>query len=198
MTRKQLRPQLVMTRAHLDDLPELQPPPGYTVRCYREGDEAAWEQIIAEAFERKVQPGQFEQSMKQHEAFRPERVLFMVCAGAPVATASAWDAPGRAPETGQLHMVGTAPQHRGKHLGYWVSLAALHQLRREGRQSAMLSTDDFRLPAVKTYLRLGFEPTLVHGNQRRRWRNVFAALGQPELSEKFAETLDGPLLKSQD
>jgi len=195
MTQRQLTPQLFMARANLDDLPELQLPDGYAVRSYREGDGAAWERIVAAAFEREVQPGEFERSIKQREAFRPERVLLVVWGGVLVATASAWDSPGWGAQTGQLHMVGTKPEHRGKHLGYWVSVAVLHQFRKEGRQDPMLSTDDFRLPAIKTYLRLDFEPVLVDKNQPRRWRNVFAALGQPELSEKFAEILDGPIFK---
>ena len=49
---------------------------------------------------------------------------------------------------------------------------------REGRQRAFLSTDDFRLPAIRTYLKLGFEPYLVHENQRERWRKVLAAIGR--------------------
>ncbi len=195
MAHKQLTPQLFMARANLDDLPELQLPEGYVVRSYREGDGAAWERIVAAAFEREVQTGEFEKSMKQHKAFRPERVLFVLCGDVPVATASAWDSPGWGPQTGQLHMVGTKPEHRGKHLGYWVSVAALHQFGKEGRRDVMLSTDDFRLPAIKTYLQMGFEPVLVHENQPRRWRDVFAAIDQPGLSAKFAEILDGPVFK---
>lgn len=195
MAQRLLQPQLFMVRANLDDLPELQLPDGYAVRCYREGDGAAWERIVGAAFEREVQTGEFESSIKQREAFRPERVLFVVWGDVPVATASAWDSPGWGPQTGQLHMVGTKPEHRGKHLGYWVSVAALHQFRTEGRRDVMLSTDDFRLPAIKTYLRLDFEPVLVHENQPRRWSDVFVALGQPELSEKFAEILDGSIFK---
>jgi len=195
MAQNQFKPQLVMARANLHYLPELQLPEGYAVRCYREGDGAAWERVVAAAFEREVQTGEFEKSIQQREAFRPERVLFVVWGDVPVATASAWDSPGWGPQTGQLHMVGTKPEHRGKHLGYWVSVAALHQFRKEGRRDVMLSTDDFRLPAIKTYLQMGFEPVLVDENQRRRWRDVFAAIDQPGLSEKFAEILDGPVFK---
>jgi len=43
-----------------------------------------------------------------------------------------------------------------------------------------LETDDYRLPAIKTYLNLGFEPLLVHENQRDRWRNILSALGVQE------------------
>lgn len=190
------RPQLKLRRGRLDDLPPVQLPAGYGLRCYRdESDGAAWEQIVAAAFERETEAGEFETRMKRHEAFRPERVLFAIHDEMPVATASAWDSPGWGEQTGQVHMVGVAPGHQGKHLGYWVSLAVLHQFHREGRRDAMLSTDDFRLPAVKTYLRLGFVPVLVHENQRQRWAKVFAAIGRPELAAEFAEILNGPVVE---
>ena len=181
MEHSKLRPQLVMCRADLSDLPQIQLPSEYTVRCYQDGDGPAWEQIIAASFERQVQAGEFDRSMKRKRAFRPERVLFVLHGDEPVATASAWDSIGWGPATGQLHMVGVKPGHRGKRLGYWVSLAALHQFYTEGRPSAMLSTDDFRLSAVKTYLFLDFVPVIIHENQRQRWADVFLALSKPTL-----------------
>ena len=55
----------------------------------------------------------------------------------------------------------------------------------EGRTWAVLQTDDFRIPAVKTYLKLGFEPLIVHENQPKRWKDVFSAIGRPELIDKI-------------
>ncbi len=49
-----------------------------------------------------------------------------------------------------------------------------------------------RLPAIRTYLNLDFAPLLVDGNQRARWAAVFAALGEPELCERFAAELSRP------
>jgi len=44
----------------------------------------------------------------------------------------------------------------------------------------LISTDDFRLPAIKTYLDAGFRPVLwsdPDSDQRGRWDAVIAALG---------------------
>lgn len=54
---------------------------------------------------------------------------------------------------------------------------ALRKFRSDGLESAMLQTDDFRLPAIRTYLNLGFTPMIVHENQFARWVLVFAQLG---------------------
>ena len=174
-----LAPQLVMRRINLQGLPPIELPQGYSLRSFREGDEKLWEQIIRVTFENPKY--QFNETMRADEAFLPERVLFVTHDDEPVATASAWQVKRFGPNVGYLHMVGVSPAHQGKHLGYWVSLAVLHHLITEKRTQAVLQTDDFRVPAIKTYLRMGFEPLLVHKNQRDRWRHIFQNLGRMEL-----------------
>ena len=189
-----MTPQLRMYRPHFDDLPPVELPDGYSVRTFLPGDEANWERIIGISFGRE--PGQigFAASMLKSGCFLPERVFFVCCGDEAVATAAAYLLPPTIlPDCGTLHYVGALPGHTGRHLGGTVSLAALHRMRHEGRACGTLQTDDFRLPAVKTYLRLGFHPVLADENQRQRWRDVFAALGMPELSEHYATILDGPV-----
>ena len=40
-----------------------------------------------------------------------------------------------------------------------------------------LSTDDFRVPAVKTYLRLGFRPWYYEDDMKDRWRALIDSFG---------------------
>ncbi|MFP3902936.1 MAG: GNAT family N-acetyltransferase [Armatimonadota bacterium] len=189
------KPQLTMKRPDLKNLPELQLPEGYQLRTFQSGDERAWENIVADAFDREVPRGQFGTRIGAHDAFQPERLFFICHKGEAVATATAWYMEKWGENTGYVHMVGVKPGHRGKRLGYQVSLAVLHRLRDEGFEEAVLTTDDFRLPAIKTYLNLGFEPVLVHENQRKRWREVFEVLGMPELAEEYSAVLNGPVLE---
>jgi mycothiol synthase len=191
MSDDHLTPQLVMRRVHLRDLPAVAPPTGYAVRHFRPGDEPAWEKIIAETFE--TTNFVFNTTMKASPAFQPERVWFITRDDQPVATASAWLEPRFGPVIGTLHMVGVRPGHQGRQLGFWVSLAALHRLVAEGRIEAALQTDDFRVPAVKTYLRMGFEPLLVNDNQRERWRRLFQKISRPDLAAQFGPILNGPV-----
>jgi len=69
------------------------------------------------------------------------------------------------------------PAHRGRRLGFWACLAALHRFAEEGREAALLLTDDFRLPAIRTYLRLGFRPVYTYESHMERWGKVFSELG---------------------
>ncbi len=186
-------PQLVMRRVHLRELPKIDLPAGYSLRSFQDGDEGFWDRIIQVSFESPTYD--FNKVMKADPAFRPERVLFVTHGDEPVATASAWQCERFGPVIGYLHMVGVSPGHQGKHLGYWVSLAVLHHFITEGRIEAVLQTDDFRLPAIKTYLRMGFEPLLVHENQRNRWRKNLQDLGRGDLISVFDPILSGPVIR---
>ncbi len=170
-----------MKRRPLERLPEVSLPPGYFLRSHMPGDAAHWVAIINRAFGTTGwTPDRFRDGMTGSPFYQPGRILF-VCApdGVPCATASAFRHDAFGERTGYLHMVGVRPDYAGLRLGYAVSLAALHRFRCEGCEEAVLHTDDHRLAALKTYLRLGFEPCIVHENQPARWAAVRRALGQP-------------------
>ncbi|MBB3128454.1 mycothiol synthase [Paenibacillus rhizosphaerae] len=170
-----LQPQLSMLYDDLTALPALELPGGFTARTFRKGDEIAWEAIIRESFaNEEIGYGH----MTRDPEYRPERVWFICDGDAPVATAAAWHKSGLGKETGYLHMVGLLHRYAGRALGAKASLAAMHGMVQEGRRRAVLDTDDFRIPAIKTYLNLGYIPRLVHENQLARWRAIAAQLGE--------------------
>ena len=75
------------------------------------------------------------------------------------------------PETkdGLIHMVGSLPESRGKGVGNMLVAVADYVLKTEGMQTARLKTDDFRVPAIKTYLKIGFKPDLSTEEYVQRW-----------------------------
>ena len=84
-----------------------------------------------------------------------------------------------------VHMVCVLPEHRGRGIGRALVLASLHYFRDHGYRRAVLTTDDHRLAALRTYLALGFVPVLVAEDHRERWRKCLAALGMEHLSGKL-------------
>ncbi len=80
------------------------------------------------------------------------------------------------PGDAYLHWVGGRKAHAGKRLGRYVSLAALHAGCERGYTGAWLETDDFRLPAIKTYLDLDFVPVMREDGHSERWDAVRAEL----------------------
>lgn len=167
-------PQLVMKLKQLQEKSfDYCLPTDYSTRSFREGDAGAWESIIKDAFGQKID---FNKEMKADEAFKCQRIKFICHRHKPVATASAWYRPQWGENTGYLHMVARYSTYSHKHLGYYASKAALKHIKKEGRTDAVLETDDFRIPAIKIYLRLGFEPLSVHENQKSRWQKIFKKL----------------------
>lgn len=80
------------------------------------------------------------------------------------------------PGGAELGWVATDPAHRGKGLGSAVCAAATNLMIQRGYQRIYLLTDDFRLPAIKVYLKLGYQPFLFAPDMEARWRAIRAQL----------------------
>ncbi|MHA6533967.1 GNAT family N-acetyltransferase [Paenibacillus sp. BAC0078] len=165
--------KLVMKKESLAKLPQLIIPEGYSLRSFQPVDVTEWEQLIRISFAREIA---FGDKIGFQPPFQPEKILFLCHQGLAVATAVAWEKPEGDPHCGYLHMVGAMPGHSGKGLGYAVALAALHRMREEGKQEAMLETDDFRLAAIRIYQKLGFHPVYVEKDHPARWTHIFSQL----------------------
>ena len=178
--------QLRMVRPNLEDLPELQLPSGYSMRTYREGDEVHWAHIISDSFGGRKRTAQDTRNeITGRDVFIPEGLYFATHQDIPVGTACAWRQSVDETEVGYVHMVGVVTEHTGHKLGKWVSLAVLSYFRDNGFKCSMLDTDDFRIPAVKTYLNLGFIPVYVEEGQPERWQKIFETLGLPAMSAQI-------------
>lgn len=109
----------------------------------------------------------------------PEQDLFFVVdpQGRRVATSASVCHPNK---EGYLHMVAALPMCRGLGIGHAMLSQALSMMEARGCTHAVLTTDDFRLPAIKTYLDGGFRPVIYHdpeSDMRERWDRVIAQLG---------------------
>ncbi|HEU5317029.1 MAG TPA: GNAT family N-acetyltransferase [Chloroflexota bacterium] len=181
--------QLRMLRPHLDDLPALAIPDGYGLRTFRPGDERAWASIMeaSSGIGREWTVEKVRERMIEREQFEPEGLFFVTCddqSDRPVASATAWRKDAAEQVMGNVHMVCALDDHRGKGLGRLASLAVLHYLRRRGFRAADLSTDDWRVPAIRTYLGLGFVPVYLTDAERvddheARWSAIFTQLLTP-------------------
>lgn len=170
--------QLRMIRKNLDGLPDSTVPDGYALRTFQPGDEEVWCHIMNTGIGSGWTVEQCQQQLVSLDQFRPDRLFFVTYNGQPVGSACAWPDPPGELSRAQVHMVCVLPEHRSKRLGYLLTLAVLRYLRDTGFQSAYLSTDDFRIPAIRAYLRLGFEPDFIEASHRLRWMQIFTRLGQ--------------------
>ncbi len=167
MAEKQLR----MVRRNLDGLPELVVPKAYRLRTYRPGDEEAWAAIMNTGLGEWTAERCAER-LTGRPQFLPDGLFFVTHRGRPVGSACAWRESPDEWKIGIVHMVCVLPGHRSKGLGYLVTLAVLHYLRDHGFKEASLATDDFRIPAIRAYQALGFEPFYCDESHRARWNAV--------------------------
>jgi mycothiol synthase len=168
--------------ARLEDPPAVTLPAGYILRIYSDGDWpgwarvmelagfGAWEEEKLRATLLKVLPDGFFMAVDQEK-------------GQIVAAAMATHNPLELhPFGGELGWVAGDPAHAGRGLGMAVCAAVTARFLRAGYRRIYLRTDDFRLPAIKTYLRLGYEPFLYANDMPARWRDICERLGVTSYS----------------
>ena len=161
-------PQLFMRQPDITHLPPLALPEGFSLHSHIEGQDKNWEELIEKAFGTHFS---FNDFIVNGGGYKPEYVLYIAKDGVDIATATAVEKD-IFPGEGWFRMIGTAPEARGLGAGKLVCLAALHSLAARGYKSVVLSTDDARIPAIKLYLSLGFEPIFTHESHEERWKNV--------------------------
>ncbi|MCS7309291.1 MAG: GNAT family N-acetyltransferase [Armatimonadota bacterium] len=171
--------QMVYPPRRFASLPEPPIPAGYRLRQLRLGEEEKylalmrsvgfaenWTVADVQRLLRQALPGGF--FVVEHEP-----------TGELVATAIANHAPNEQhPNAGVLDWVATAPEHQGRGLGKAVTAAVVRLLIQRGYQEIYLLTDDWRLPAIATYLSLGWEPYVYDEQMRERWERVLAQLAR--------------------
>ena len=82
---------------------------------------------------------------------------------------------------GYIHMVACKPEFRGRGIGTRLNAEAVRTLISAGMETAYLTTDDFRIPAIKSYLRAGFFPDIPDEEHRSRWDKIFEIIKDKQL-----------------
>ena len=129
----------------------------------------------------------FNKVIRAMRGVEPTRDLFFVVApdGRRVATSTLIS---RVDENGVLsgyvHMVAALPQFRNLGLGHAMLSHTVSLAEARNIEYCLLTTDDYRLPAIKNYLVGGFRPVLYHdpdSDMRARWLAVAEKLGFENL-----------------
>jgi mycothiol synthase len=175
--------QMVWPERLLKMPPMVHLPGGYTLRTYQPGDEPRFYDLMALA----GWPGWTDEKLKPWLS----RVLpdgwFMVMHEARdeiVATAMGLHNYKEIhPFQSELGWVACDPAHQGQGLGLAVCAAVTARLIKAGYRNICLYSEDFRLAALKTYLKLGYLPLLYKPDMLRRWRTICEQLQWPYMPE---------------
>ncbi len=178
--------QLQMHRPHLGDIPRTPTvPDGYVLRPMAATDDLA---LLAETLSKAFGEVWSVDDARSRliNAADVHAVYVITWEDRVVATASSRHVPNYPPGTGYVHWVSTHPDHARKGLAATLIERVLQDFRSRGYTSAVLQTDDFRLPAIRAYLRYGFLPVyeVDAEDHRCRWSTLLQSLFARPTSPK--------------
>lgn len=164
-------PQLRMGFTRFDTLVPPQLPSPYHLRPYRPGDEDAWIAMLNTGSFGAWDRARLDEFFSRDGTDVPrDSIFFATLDDVPIASTCLvlhmQDDGTTVPEVGWVIV---HPDHRGHALARETCRAVLQVIERLGYRYAYLLTEDFRLPAVKTYLRLGFLPEMVDPSHPAWW-----------------------------
>lgn len=165
--------------------PVVKLPEGFYIRSYEgEKDVFKWVEITSVDLQNTIITVEdFERDMLNREGVQKEHIYFICFDGEEVGTVTAIMYPEK--KQGYVHMVAVKKEFRGRGLGSALTNLALKVFYKSGMKNAFLKTDDFRIPAIKSYLRAGFKPMLYQEDMEARWIKIM------EVCEKdFLDCVD--------
>ena len=175
------RPQLLMWYPHSSPPAALRLKEGYRLRTYRDGDGSAWAELLNDSSDLGGWTvARIEQELLS--ALLPDGQFFATMDEALIAGAGLYDGEKRGRSCWEIGWVVTDPRHRGLGLARHVTAAAVETALTQPPRPIFLMTDDFRVAAVKLYLKMGFVPDFDHGSYRDRWARLGGELG-PEYRQ---------------
>ena len=160
----------VMRRPTSRPLPPLTPPPGVTIRPWRDSDAADVVAVNAAAFAHHPEQGAMDTDNLARRMAEPwfDPAGLLVAEDESGMLGFHWTKQHDA-RRGEVYVVGVAPSAQGRGLGKVLTLAGLHHLAGLGVDEVLLYVEADNAPAVAVYSRLGFEhaPADTHVQYRR-------------------------------
>ena len=165
---------------------------GYCIRTYRPGDEAAFLELMAS--------GDFDPWDRQKLAYNVSKILpqgwFFALqeeTKSIVGTAMCLhNYYGRTPFVGDVGWLACHPAHRGKGLGYSLTAQVTNRFCDAGYSEIQLHTEYYRLPAIKTYLKLGYIPRMFCPEMYPLWEGICATIKWPFTPNEWMQR-EGPM-----
>ena len=156
-------------------------PAGYYMRSYKKGDGTGWCKccIGGSLGIEEVSENAFENRMLKDKTVNPENIYFLISPSGDIAGTVTYQYTDDK-DTGCIHMVAVEKNYQGKKLALPLNLYAVQKMIDDGKSKIILTTDDWRIPAIKTYLRADFKPVIKSGDteMQKRWAEVMAQINK--------------------
>ena len=156
-------------------------PEGYYMRSYQpnSGDGKGWCKCCIDGGLGidKICEDLFTEKMLKDEKVNHSNIFFLISPTGEVAGTVTYMY-GKEENEGIIHMVGIQKDYLGKRLSLPMLLYAMQKMLDDGRVNIYLTTDDWRVPAIKIYFQAGFEPVYYADDMQERWGKVLEAINE--------------------
>ena len=152
-------------------------PEGYYMRPYREGDGPGWCECCVDGKlgVDEISEAVFKKIMLDDKTVNPQNIYFLISPSGEIAGTTTYQY-NEEECAGTIHMVAITKKYLGKGLSLPMLLFVVQKIIDDGKELIYLSTDDWRLPAIKTYFKADFEPVYYLPDMKERWLNVHKLL----------------------
>lgn len=181
--------QMLWPESRFADPPVVKIPNGYKLKAYQRGDEVGFFHLMERAGFGKWNIKKLDEMLVK---VIPNGFFFIILKETEqlVCTAMALHSPSRLhPFGAELGWLAGDPEHKGKGLGMVVCSVVVRRLICGGYKRIYLKTDDYRLPALKIYLKIGFLPFLFKEGMQDRWKLVCEKLHWPYTPEVWPKEI---------
>ena len=151
-------------------------PDGYFMRPYKnKSDGIGWCKCCIDGGlgVEEISESVFEEKMLKDKSVSPGNIFFLIAPNGDIAGTVTYQYTGEE-DTGCIHMVAIEKNYQGKKLAVPLMLYAVQKIIGDGKKKIILTTDDWRIPAIKTYFKTGFKPVIKDGDTEteNRWKGV--------------------------
>jgi len=168
--------QLVMRWKNDGVMPDMPDLGEFTLKTFDGSDEYRdrWCEIMLDGFGWQMDREGFDKCLNDHGKYDPGLVFFIDCGDESAASITV--IPHDDISEGYIHMVACKKKYQGKGLGGLMNTVAVRAMMQRGLKTAYLTTDDFRIPAIRSYLRAGFCPDIIDESHRERWNSIMKTI----------------------
>ena len=174
--------EMVWPDSLADKPPVVSVPSGYRIRQFEAADEEAYYDLLASASMERCSLAYWNRYILPEGFFLIESEEACEVVAACFASHQPTE---RHPQAGNFGWLAANPSHSGKGLGLAISAAVTERLIRGGYKRIYLETHDFRLPAIKIYLSMGWVPLLYCDEMRPRWERICQNIDWPFTPEQW-------------
>jgi mycothiol synthase len=180
--------EMLWPARRLYPFPTSQVPPGYLLRTSQRGDETGFYRLMSHVGWHDWS----EEKLRLRSASIPFRCWWVgvhKSTGVVVASAMGFrEYAADSPFDAILGWIAADPAHTGHGLGQAVTASATAGLIAAGYPEIHLYTSAQRLPALKTYLRVGYVPSLRLPEMAERWQVICKQLSWPYTPELWSSS----------